>query len=322
MNDLAMTKKDEAFELHSRIMANGKIAATALVEVSKDLKSMRDDKLYLEIGYQSFDEYVEKAVGLKRRQAYSYISAYEKLGEKFLSENSSYGITKLELISQIDAYEREAFLEENDVEDLSTRELKELVEKQKKQIEQITFQLENSKNDTEKAKSLEEQLKELKSENEKLRYSLENQEEKIVTQVISDENAVATAVKEAETKKNEEIAELKKKYQDEKKQAIQKATAEADELLKSAEAEVDRLKKQAEEKDEKLNSALKKAKEAGADENVVMLKFKFSNMQATANDLLDLLDKVRQSDSATAEKLANGIAQTLTRYAERMKKFD
>ena len=134
MNDLAMTKKDEAFELHSRIMANGKIAATALVEVSKDLKSMRDDKLYLEIGYQSFDEYVEKAVGLKRRQAYSYISAYEKLGEKFLSENSSYGITKLELISQIDAYEREAFLEENNVEDLSTRELKEIVEKKKKEI--------------------------------------------------------------------------------------------------------------------------------------------------------------------------------------------
>ncbi len=86
--------------------------------------------------------------------------------------------------------------------------------------------------------------------------------------------------------------------------------------------EVDRLKKQAEEKDEELNSALKKAKEAGADENVVMLKFKFSNLQATANDLLDLLDKVRQSDSATAEKLALGIAQTLTRYAERMKNFD
>lgn len=322
MNDLAMTKKDEAFELHSRIMANGKIAATALVEVSKDLKSMRDNKLYLEIGYQSFDEYVEKAVGLKRRQAYSYISAYEKLGEKFLSENSYYGITKLELISQIDAYEREAFLEENNVEGLSTRELKEIVEKKKKEIEQLTFELETLKNDTEKAKSLEEQLRELQSENEKLRFSLENQEEKIVTQVISDENAVVTAVKEAEAKKNEEIAELKKKYQDEKKQAIQKATAEADELLKSAEAEVDRLKKQAEEKDEELNSALKKAKEAGADENVVMLKFKFSNLQATANDLLDLLDKVRQSDSATAEKLANGIAQTLTRYAERMKNFD
>ena len=140
MNEL--TLRDKAVNTHARIMTNGQVLQNTLLEICKDLKSMRDERLYKELGYETFEEYAEKAVGLKQRQAYSYISTYEKLGPKYLEENSSLGITKLELISQIDSYEREEFIAEENVESMSVRELKEKVDEYKKQNEQLTFQLE------------------------------------------------------------------------------------------------------------------------------------------------------------------------------------
>ena len=122
MNEL--TLRDKAVNTHARIMTNGQVLQNTLLEICKDLKSMRDERLYKELGYETFEEYAEKAVGLKQRQAYSYISTYEKLGPKYLEENSSLGITKLELISQIDSYEREEFIAEENVESMSVRSLK------------------------------------------------------------------------------------------------------------------------------------------------------------------------------------------------------
>ena len=130
-----LTKREEAYSIHQRILTNGKIVQSALLDMCKDLKRMRDEGLYQELGYDTFEDYSEQACGIKQRQAYSYISAYEKLGERYMQENASLGITKLELISQISSYEREEFLEKNDVEELSTRELKKQVEEFKNQID-------------------------------------------------------------------------------------------------------------------------------------------------------------------------------------------
>ena len=70
----------KAYDTHVRILANGQVMARALVDVCHDLKTMRDEGLYTELGYDTFEEYAEQACGIKQRQAYSYISAYEKLG--------------------------------------------------------------------------------------------------------------------------------------------------------------------------------------------------------------------------------------------------
>lgn len=76
-----------------------------------------------------------------KRQAYSYISAYEKLGQKYMADHADLGITKLELISQISSYEREEFAADVDLESATVRELKAEVERYKKQTEQLTFDL-------------------------------------------------------------------------------------------------------------------------------------------------------------------------------------
>ena len=71
-NEVSETYKT-AVQTHQRILANGEICAQSLLEICKDLKKMRDEKLYEEFGYAAFDEYTEKAVGIKPRQAYTYI---------------------------------------------------------------------------------------------------------------------------------------------------------------------------------------------------------------------------------------------------------
>lgn len=131
----------KAYDTHARILANGQVMARALVDVCHDLKTMRDEGLYTELGYDTFEEYAEQACGIKQRQAYSYISAYEKLGQKYMADHADLGITKLELISQISSYEREGFTADVDLESATVRELKAEVERYKKQTEQLTFDL-------------------------------------------------------------------------------------------------------------------------------------------------------------------------------------
>lgn len=96
----------QALLLHQKIMASGNIVQQALVDICRDLKTMRDEKLYKDLGFESFDSYCEEKVGLKARQAYTYISTYERLGAGTIKENAELGITKLSLLSSMNPVDR------------------------------------------------------------------------------------------------------------------------------------------------------------------------------------------------------------------------
>ena len=72
-------QKREAVELHFEIKKNGDLAAGYLCEFAASLKKMRDKRRYTELDFESFDDYVEQAVGIRKRQAYNYIQALEAL---------------------------------------------------------------------------------------------------------------------------------------------------------------------------------------------------------------------------------------------------
>ena len=118
----------EALKLHQEIMANGAIAAQALYEMCRGLKRMRDEKLYVSLGYDDFDTYCVEKANFKKRQAHNYITAYEQLGKEFLQSNAQLGITKLELLTHVPALDRSEFMENNDVSELSVSELKKRIE--------------------------------------------------------------------------------------------------------------------------------------------------------------------------------------------------
>ena len=132
-------RKEAAGELHQRILGDAGRVMYALCDLCEHLKIMRDQKLYREMGLDSFERYVEEQVGIKARQAYNYISTYEKLGRRSLQSNAHLGITKLALLAEVPDIKRADFEEANDLEGMSVREIKELVARSKGQAEQITM---------------------------------------------------------------------------------------------------------------------------------------------------------------------------------------
>lgn len=281
-NEVIITKK--AYEVHARIMANGQVLQNTLLEICKDLKTMRDEKLYSNLGYSTFEDYAENACGIKQRQAYSYISTYEKLGEKLINDMENVGITKLALISEISSYERDEFINQTDIENSTVKELKAKVEEFKKQTEQLTLELEEYKNApaseadstaADKTTELENQIKQLK-------------------QTAADKEK-----------------QLKQKYE----QKVKNAVADEAKKVESLKSEKEELKTKLKTVDEKLNQAVSKAKAAGADSDVAALKVYFDTLQSNAKRCFEYLSKIKAKDSATASRLASAMQGQFTEFA-------
>lgn len=149
---------EDALQTHQRIMVNGEICARSLYEVCKDLKKMRDEKLYEQLGFDTFDNYCEGMAGIKARMAYNYISTYERLGATVLQSNANLGITKLELIAGMNPVDRAEGLASGEFENMSVSEIKELIKKNKEMGEQINIlqeQLEDAQSEDEEPDSAE-----------------------------------------------------------------------------------------------------------------------------------------------------------------------
>lgn len=161
---------NEAVKTHREIIVNGAIAAEALLKLCKNLKHMRDNKLYEQLGYEKFESYCEEMAGIKERMAYTYISTYENLGDSVLQSNAKLGITKLNLLTGMNPVERAEGLADGTFENMSVSEIKELIKKNREQGEQITLltlQLENEKNEASADTDETDKLKKLKTEFEK-----------------------------------------------------------------------------------------------------------------------------------------------------------
>lgn len=301
MNEITTSRQEQAALIHSRILANGQIAAQALVSMCQDLKHMRDEKLYEELNYSTFEDYAEQACGIKQRQAYSYIAALERLGPEYIEQNAELGITKLELISQVSSYEREEFLETVDVEDASTRELKEEIQKWKNQVEQLSLLNKDLERESgEKGEDLiflKDELKEARAEIECLKS-----QPTPVAIAEADEETIKKAVEEAKAENTELIKKLKQQIKDEKAK-----------VKLSEESKVSLLKEK-NASDEKLKEALKAAKVANADEDVMAIRFLFSELQSTANNILSHLEKIKGKDAEQAGKLGKTISSILNNF--------
>lgn len=250
-----------AVQTHQRILANGEICAQSLLEICKDLKKMRDEKLYEEFGYAAFDEYTEKAVGIKPRQAYTYISTYERLGATVLQSNASLGITKLDLIAQINPVERTQLLAENTFDGMSVSEVKALVQKAKDQGEQISL-LQEELAEVKAQAEPQETEPEYDAEKDEMRDRIAALEKQLTDSAAEHKAALEKAKREAaEQAKKETVADAQtQKRIDE---AVKKAKKEAlKEALKEAQ---EKVQAEAERKDSKIKDLEAALSAAGAE---------------------------------------------------------
>lgn len=323
----------EAVELHSKIMANAELAAGALLEMCSAMKEMRDNGLYKQFGFNTFDEYCEEKVGIKARQAYNYISTYEKLGSSVLQSNAKLGITKLELIAQLPAVERAEGLETGEFDGMSAKELRELVKKSREQGEQLSLlqaQMEEKAeqlDDT--AASLVETEKELQAaaaEKEKLMAELEEMksapvEVAVQQPSVEDIEKMRAEIREELEKENaqnkspagiseEEITARVEAAVKEAKAAAKQEIAEKQKKLKAKQDQIEQKLAKAEEK----ASALQKQLEM-ADPEKAAAAIHFKAMQDDYNKMMESIGKMEQEEQ---DKFKAAVKKALTMLIEHL----
>lgn len=145
----------KAVTLTKKIKANAAAAQESLWEVCKGLKEMHDGKLYKELGYNSFEQYTEDEVGIKRHQAQKYLAIADFENGDSSHHFEQLGITKLALLAKLDEPQREEIQQNVDIESVTVKELK----KQIAEIQNSNAILQgNITNELEKSAKLQAQL--------------------------------------------------------------------------------------------------------------------------------------------------------------------
>lgn len=299
---------------------------------------------------KAFEAWLTDEVQFKKSTAYNYIQIAEEYGA---DQVDLFGSTKSEAMGKltytqalallaVPEEEREAFVIENHVEDMSTRELKKAIAERdaaikaaNEALEDLAIAQEELETAQENLYSAEDRLERVekeKSDNSELQKELEN----AVENSKRLEKSLETAKNEAEKVQKEREAEaasaasklsavtkqrdvLQKELTEAKnnpaipeellekieKEAAERAKAEFEAKLKEAEADQQSAKAEAE--------ALKK-KLAQSNEDVAIFRAYLTDATETLNKLKGLLLKIKGREPETAEKLTNAVVKILSDY--------
>ncbi len=285
---------EDALQTHQRIMANSEICARSLLEVCKDLKKMRDEKLYEQFGYETFDNYCENMAGIKSRMAYNYISTFERLGATVLQSNANLGITKLELIAGMNPVERAEGLHDGTFEGMSVSEIKELVKKNKEMGEQIDL--------------LKEQLEEIQSTDNVSEDCNESADEDTEKEDLKRKNEeLIKILHEKDSQHEKELNSMREKIEDELREEIEKEYQQVvDEVTDTAEMNAD-VQKQ-------IDAAVANAKKETEKE----LKAKYSEKDKKQKEKIKELEEAMSVADADKKTLEKQLALSDTTSAKAM----
>lgn len=249
----------QAIELHQKIIVSANLAQQNIWDMCNALKTMRDNKLYKELGYPNFEDYCENEVGMKRRNVYNYISIVEKINAENVQSIAQIGMTKLSLLATISEPEQAEIAEKLDLENTTVKQLKAEIEKLKVEKSNLNDEKENLQNSNNYLKTdfkevcqnkaevdrlltkeqnrnseLEAKIKELESRPIEVAVAEPSDNERRLNETIKAlerENVKHYDELEAEYRNNEKI--VRKQLEDEKQEALRKQKEEYEERLQN-----------------------------------------------------------------------------------------
>lgn len=321
----------QAMGLHYEIMAAAQAAASSLLALGRKLKQMRDTGGYKRLGFETFADYTEQAVGIRQRQAYNYISVVENVPARLVEENAAAGVTKLALLGRMaPADQRE--VAGQDLANITVAELKKLVEERNGLSEQLSMiqdtsrpaaEAENYEVDMEalRAQALEQARAEVKEQHaQAMRKALQEQGEKLAAdRKAAEAHAAEQAKKEAERKARKQVAQAKAEAAQaaEKKLAEEREAARRDQeekdraALEAARQEAEVARTQAEETARKLQLT--------ASEESIRFALLFEQLQGAAGAMMGLVDALTSAGRAEeAAKLRTALAGALQALEEQV----
>ncbi|MBQ7859127.1 MAG: hypothetical protein IJ347_03205 [Faecalibacterium sp.] len=318
----AVQRQTEAVTLHQRIVATYQSINMLLTDYCRLLKDMRDKKLYRELGCKTFDEYVESRAGIKARQAYTYISTYERLGEKRLAEHGALGITKLSLLAQMFPTDADELAAGHDLAGMTTKQVQELVEKATRQGEQLSM-LEAEVKDAESQEAFwKREFERVQAEMaQQLADALTAAQPPVIEAAVTEQSALDAARQQANEELAQRLADAAEKAEREKVEAVRKAEEKA-----RAEMEALRQKMAAErsEYDKRLNDAtLKRQKAVASAEKKAAAAAREEALKQAEEDKQKAVEAAvaaaKQEAAAQAEKDAAGAAAEVEKLKKQLK---
>ena len=306
-----------AVMLDKSIKSHALIAQQSLYEVCKGLKEMRDGKLYKELGYQNFEDYCVNEVGFNRNQAYKYISVAENLSNDFVSSRIQIGVNKLALLAKLDESDREQIQQETDVETATVKQLQEKIRELKEQKQKLKIALGESG----------EKRRNLVKENEQLAFAVSashHETEKVKAKFETHIAELEKQIQELEdrpvevmqsTAELEEIERLKSELE-ETRNREQEVKAEAERIqIANAEttSEIERLQARI--------SELEKTTVSGAEPDVKELfRPYFQACTHSIGLMMDFISKQKNSlDFAFLTSKASQIAEVIEKQLQALK---
>lgn len=298
-------EQQQAVLLHAEIVNAAQVAANALADLGRKLKRMRDGGHYKALGFATFGEYTEAAVGIKQRQAYNYITVVESLPARLIEENAAAGVTKLALLAKLNPEDRED-LTGDTLANITVAELKKLVEERDAMAQQLNlFQQEEQVEtvaeaeaepidaDAIRRQTEEETRRRMLAEFEEERARLEAEKAAAINEaVLKAEKTAAAEVRRvrADTKQKAQ-AETEKQLAQARKEAAQEAAAQQEAKDRAALAQAQQAEAEARERAE----AMAKQLAASSDEDGVRFFLLFEQ-------LTDKVDAMRELAATMQEK--------------------
>lgn len=260
MSEITVSEQHkQAIELHQKIIVSANLAQQNIWDMCNGLKTMRDNKLYKELGYQNFEDYCENEVGFSREQGRKYISIIENISLENANSSWHLGVSKLYLLSTISEPEQAEIAEKLDLESTTVKQLKAEIEKLKVEKSNLNDEketLQNSNNylktdfkevcqnkaevdrlltkEQNRNSELEAKIKELESRPIEVAVAEPSDSERRLNETIKAlerENIKRNDELEAEYRENEKI--VRKQLEDEKQEALRKQKEEYEERLQN-----------------------------------------------------------------------------------------
>lgn len=303
-NITSMTvEQQEAATMHFEIVQAAKTAVNSLLDLGRKLKRMRDSGRYKDLGFSSFAEYTEAAVGIKQRQAYNYIQVVESLPARLIEENAAAGVTKLALLAKLNPEDREE-LTGDALANITVAELKKLVEERDAMAQQLSiFQAEQEAvaeveaepvdADAIRRQAVEETRQQMAAEFAEERAKLEAAHAAEINEAtLKAEKAAAAEVRKAKADaKQKAQAETEKQVAQARREAAQEAAAQQEAKDRAALAQAQQAEAEARERAE----AMAKQLAASSDEDGVRFFLLFEQ-------LTDKVDAMRELAATMQEK--------------------
>lgn len=304
----------QAMSLHCEIMATAQAAADSLLALGRKLKQMRDTGGYRHLGFASFGEYTEQAVGIRQRQAYNYIAVVEKVPARLVEENAAAGVTKLALLGKLGpADQREVA---GELANITVEELKQIIDERNGMAEQLSLlQAEPAA----EAESREVDMEALRAEAlAQAKAELEATHKDDLDR-LREENAHALKQAERTAKEKAESAAARKLDKDRaaaQKEFEQKVEAVRKEQEARDRAALDAARREAEEARAAAEETAKRL-QLNASEEGIRFALLFEQLQTTAAKMLEITDSLQDAGRADeAARLRTALAGALQAMVE------